>query len=199
MVTDTIGHMLTLIRMFASGGAGSMTGGPRTSKRYRMRLGTPKFEKGAPKLEPSWRRGNACGRCAVVELVPRTERTSDRMLSRGFTLLEIMVVVTLIALLSGAVAVSVIRAADEANRKTAKTNAITLAQVAEVFIASNRVQGCPTPEELKQDGLLSHRSKTKDPWGTSYEIRCEERFVVAVSAGKDQTMGTGDDISSEDP
>lgn len=60
-------------------------------------------------------------------------RTQKRPAGRGrngFTLIEIIVVIALISMLSGAVAVGIMRASEQARTRTAKTQAIALAQVA---------------------------------------------------------------------
>jgi general secretion pathway protein G len=101
---------------------------------------------------------------------------------RGFTLLEILVVIALISLLTTGVAVG----------------AASLASVAEAFVITHDDESCPTPEELGRDGLLSHRSNTEDPWGTPYRIRCEASYAVAISAGPDGAFDTSDDIHPDE-
>ena len=118
---------------------------------------------------------------------------------RGFTLLEILVVIALISLLTTGVAVGALTMLENSKKKQAATDAASLASVAEAFVITNRDQDCPTPEELSRDGLLSHRSKIEDPWGTPYRIRCEPSYAVASSAGPDGAFDTDDDIRSDDP
>lgn len=116
---------------------------------------------------------------------------------RGFTLLEILVVIALISLLTTGVAVGALRMLEKAKIEQAKNDTANLASVAETFLVWN--ENCPTAEELRRDGLLSRRANTEDPWGTSYRIECEPGYAIATSAGPDSTFGTGDDVKSEDP
>jgi general secretion pathway protein G len=122
-----------------------------------------------------------------------------RKARRGFTLLEIMVVIALISLLTTGVAVGALKMLEDSKKKQAKTDAASLASVAEAFVITHGDQNCPTPEELSRDGLLSHRSNTDDPWGTPYRVRCEPSYAVATSAGPDRAFDTDDDIHSDEP
>jgi general secretion pathway protein G len=87
----------------------------------------------------------------------------------------------------------------DAEDKQAKINAAALATAAEAFIISHRSEECPTPEEMRRDGVLSSRSKTEDPWGTPYRIVCAPDSAIAISAGRDKTFETSDDVKSDDP
>lgn len=116
----------------------------------------------------------------------------------GFTLLEILVVIALISLLTTGVAVGAITMLEDSKEKQAKTDTASLASVAEAFVITHDDESCPTPDELRRDGLLSRRSNTEDPWGTPYQIRCGSSYAIATSAGSDKTFDTADDIRSED-
>jgi len=110
-----------------------------------------------------------------------------------------MVVIALLSLLATAVAVAVLPMLNVSEDKQAKTNAAALAAAAEAFIITHRSEECPTPEEMQRDGVLSSRSKTEDPWGTPYRIVCETDSALVVSAGRDTTFDTSDDVKSDDP
>jgi prepilin-type N-terminal cleavage/methylation domain-containing protein len=109
---------------------------------------------------------------AVLNATPSPRHAIRREPTRGFTLLEIMVVIALLSLLAAA---------------------------AEAFIIGHRSEECPTPEEMQRDGVLSSRSKTEDPWGTPYRIVCAPDSAIAISAGRDRTFETGDDVKSDQP
>ena len=136
---------------------------------------------------------------AVLNAMPSPRRAIHRDPTHGFTLLEIMVVIALISLLTTGVAVGAIRMLRDAEDKQAKINAAALATAAEAFIISHRSEECPTPEEMQRDGVLNSRSKTEDPWGTPYRIVCETDSAIAISAGRDRTFDTSDDVKSDDP
>ena len=136
---------------------------------------------------------------AVLNAMPSPRHAVRRNARRGFTLLEILVVIALISLLTTGVAVGALKMLEESKKKQAKSDAASLASVAEAFVITHDDQDCPTPEELSRDGLLSHRSKIEDPWGTTYRIRCEPGYAVATSAGPDGAFDTDDDIDSDEP
>jgi general secretion pathway protein G len=136
---------------------------------------------------------------AVLNAMPSPRDAIHRGASRGFTLLEILVVITLISLLTTGVAVGALKMLEDAKIKQAKTDAASLAAIAEAFVITHGDQDCPTPERLSRDGLLSHRSNIEDPWGTGYRIQCELGYTVASSAGPDRAFETGDDVKSDEP
>ena len=136
---------------------------------------------------------------AVPNGMPSPRHAVRRNARRGFTLLEILVVIALISLLTTGVAVGALLMLEESKKKQAKTDTASLASVAEAFVITHDEESCPTPEELSRDGLLSHRSNTEDPWGTPYRIRCEPSYAVGTSAGPDRAFDTGDDIHSDEP
>jgi len=136
---------------------------------------------------------------AVLKAMPSPRHAILRTVRHGFTLLEIMVVIALISLLTTGVAVGALKMLRDAEDEQAKTNAANLAAAAETFIISHGSQECPSPEEMKRDGVLSSRSKTEDPWGTPYRIVCEPDSAIAISAGRDRTFDTGDDVKSDQP
>ena len=131
--------------------------------------------------------------------MPSPRRAIRRQPTHGFTLLEIMVVIALISLLTTGVAVGALKMLRNAEDKQAKTNAATLATAAETFIIDHDSEECPTPEEMQRGGVLSSRSKTEDPWGTPYRIVCAPDSAIAISAGRDRTFDTGDDVQSDEP
>jgi len=110
-----------------------------------------------------------------------------------------MVVIALLSLLATAVAVAVLPILTDSEDKQAKTNAAALAAAAEAFIIAHGFEECPTPDGMQRGGFLSSRSNTEDPWGTPYRIQCEPDSAIAISAGRDRTFETGDDVKSDDP
>jgi general secretion pathway protein G len=135
---------------------------------------------------------------AVLHTMPSPHDANRRGASRGFTLLEIMVVIALISLLTTGVALGALKMLRDAEDKQAKTNAAALAVAAETFIIDHGSEECPTPEEMQRDGVLSSRSKTEDPWGTPYRIVCAPDSAIAISAGRDKTFDTSDDVKSDE-
>ncbi len=111
--------------------------------------------------------------------------------SRGFSFIEIMVVVVIMGMLAGAVALKVVSYMDKARVNRAKSDIATIVSAVEAFNLQNGRY--PTNEE----GLDSLPLKThRDPWGNPYGYNCpaqDEPFEV-FSLGADGRPG-GDGVN----
>lgn len=76
----------------------------------------------------------------------------------------------------------------------ARTDAHSIRGAAEMYLAQNPSAACPTVSQLVSERILSARTRTIDPWENAFEITCSGEDVKVVSAGPDETMGTGDDV-----
>jgi len=127
--------------------------------------------------------------------------TSARSKQRGFTLVEIMVVIVILGLLATIVAPSLMDASDEANEGKALTDVKIIAdQVENYYIHNNRLPD--TLEDLvtkDERGRSYLKELPKDPWGTDYELveGDTRRDFEVISCGPDTSPGTEDDISSK--
>ena len=95
---------------------------------------------------------------------PRTARAA----SRGMTLIEILVVITILGIIAAAVAVNVVGQLDEAKVKQAKTDLHTLENCLDLYkIDKGRY---PNTEEGLQAVVTAGKCKPqlKDPWGHPY-------------------------------
>jgi general secretion pathway protein G len=91
-----------------------------------------------------------------------------RAAERGMTLIEIMVVITILGLIAAAVAVNVVGQLDEAKVKQAKTDIHTLENCLDLYkIDKGRY---PTTEEGLPAVVTAGKCKPQlnDPWGTPY-------------------------------
>ncbi len=91
-----------------------------------------------------------------------------RTAQRGMTLLEIMVVITILGLIAAAVAVNVVGQLDEAKVKQAKTDLHTLENCLDLYkVDKGRY---PSTEEGLQALVTAGKCKAqlKDPWGNPY-------------------------------
>jgi general secretion pathway protein G len=113
---------------------------------------------------------------------------------RGVTLVEVLIVLAIMALISGSAVFLVFPALAEAKIDTAVLSAQTVRKAAELYINIDGADGCPTVDDLVNSRKLE-KGKTNDPWGTPYKITCGEASEIRVSsAGKDKKEGTADDV-----
>jgi general secretion pathway protein G len=107
---------------------------------------------------------------------------SQRMM-RGFTLIEIMVVVVIIGILIALVAPNILGRVDEARVTAARTDITTLESALEMYRLDNhhypttdqslqalvtKPNGEPVPRKWKPEGYLKKGKLPKDPWGNDY-------------------------------
>jgi general secretion pathway protein G len=114
--------------------------------------------------------------------------------ARGATLVEILVVVALIALITGAVAVAVLPGWVTGRAQMAETNARGVRNAVKTWWVHNDSSVCPTVDRLVADGILDRGSPRQDPWGNPWKIVCENQDVTIVTPGADKQFGTSDDI-----
>ena len=127
--------------------------------------------------------------------------TKKRRRSRGMTLVEIIVVMTILALIMGAVAVAVIPELDKAKQNRAKLDIGTIQAALKIYYA--RKGNYPdTGTGLK--ALVDAQTLDKiplDPWDQPYMYLLEGNKPVITSYGADKTPGgteAGADVSSKD-
>src|SRR3954464_9809163 len=104
-------------------------------------------------------------------------RIRRRAISRGVTLIEILIVLAIVGLIAGGVAVVAIPKYAESQKNQAKIDARTIHPVAEKFRVDHPGQQCPTVEQLRTEKELSAASKITDPWDSPYAIRCNEEDI----------------------
>jgi len=115
---------------------------------------------------------------------------------RGFTLVEIVVAVAIIALISAGITVAVVKIALKQKIELARANAETLrASVKLWWQLGSDTSSCPTVPMLVADGAVDKGKLVKaDPWGEPWAIKCEENEATVISRGPDKTPDTEDDI-----
>jgi general secretion pathway protein G len=132
-------------------------------------------------------------RVAWVRLMNERKRDAARR-ARGVTLVEVLIVVAIMALISGAVALGVMQHFKKAKETTARTDAIAVREAVKAWWFMNESESCPTMTELVSSGVLDAISPKKDPWGSPWHIDCAGSAVTVSSDGADRTEGTADDI-----
>ena len=121
------------------------------------------------------------------------QRLARRRRQEGFTLIEIMIVITIFAMMAGGVAVALLPRLEEARIKTTATDAQALRSAVMLYVADNP-RGCPTVEDLISERYLDGSRRSTDAWDTPFQISCEDGDVAVVSAGPDLEFNTEDDI-----
>ena len=119
--------------------------------------------------------------------------------TRGVTLIEVMIVVTILGILSAGIAVAVTHQLHLAQIQTTTMNAKVLRPIAAMWRDEHPGEDCPTPERLRRDKLLDVSSKLTDAWGGPYVILCEADETGVLSYGPDRRPDTEDDLREPDP
>ncbi len=122
------------------------------------------------------------------------KRAIRRGSSRGLTLVELVIVITLIGVLTAAISVGVMKAQKSGNIGAAKTACDTIRNATMQWKAIHPNEDCPTVDQLKAEKDLDTGFSLKDPWGSPYKVSCDSDEITCTSAGPDRKEGTEDDI-----
>lgn len=123
----------------------------------------------------------------------RHHRIARATRREGMTLIEIMIVITIFAMIAGGVAVALLPQLEKARIKSTKTDAQSLRSAVMLYV-SEHPRECPTVEDLLSERLLDSSRRTTDAWDTEFQITCEDGEIAVVSAGPDLEFNTEDDI-----
>jgi general secretion pathway protein G len=136
----------------------------------------------------------------------RIDHTTTRVIARGFTLIELMLVMVILAILAAVVVPKFSGKSEQARQTKAIADIATLKGALQRFEIDNG--RFPTTEEglqalvEKPAGLDSWKSAyidqvTPDPWNQPYIYRCpgsNGKDFDLLSGGKDLHEGGGDDV-----
>ena len=130
---------------------------------------------------------------------------------RGFTLLEIMVVIVILGILASLVVPNLMGNKEQADRQKAVSDIVALENALDMYKLDNsryptteqglealvtKPQGDPAPRNYKDDGYI--KRLPQDPWGNNYQLMSpgEHGKIDVFSLGLDGEAGTADDIGN---
>ena len=130
---------------------------------------------------------------------------------RGFTLLEIMVVIVILGILASLVVPNLMGNKEQADRQNAVSDIVALENALDMYKQDNsryptteqglealvsKPQGDPAPRNYKEDGYI--KRLPQDPWGNNYQLMSpgEHGKIDVFSLGLDGEAGTDDDIGN---
>ncbi|MBB1273865.1 type II secretion system major pseudopilin GspG [Psychromonas sp. SR45-3] len=133
------------------------------------------------------------------------------MKQKGFTLLEIMVVIVILGVLAAMVVPNLIGNKDKADVQKVKSDIIALENALDMYKLDNSVypttdQGLealvsepsasPAPRNYREDGYI--KRLPQDPWGNDYILNSPgvKGKIDVLSVGLDGEEGTDDDIGT---
>lgn len=122
---------------------------------------------------------------------------------KAFSLLEIMVVITIMAMIMGAVSVGVMRYLDTSQKKQAEMDINTISNALDLYKTEYGTypRGDSGLRELAEKDVLKGGKVPKDPWGNEYIYiypGSRGKSYDLYSFGPDGQEGGGDDISNWD-
>jgi general secretion pathway protein G len=137
---------------------------------------------------------------------PRPAGGVRARLARGFTLIEIMVVITILGVLAALIVPRVVGRTDDAKIAAAKQDIASLMQALKLYRLDNgryptTEQGLqaliakptlePLPSNWKQGGYIERSSVPVDPWGEPYKFLNPglKGEIDVFSLGRDKTNG----------
>jgi general secretion pathway protein G len=138
-------------------------------------------------MKESYRQARTLAR--MLTGMPADGRNGKR---RGFTIMEIMIVLLIITILATGVTVAVIPQLNKAKIRTTCVRRTAVMSAAEMAYAESGE--CPTMEELRS----SLKGEPVDSWDQEFKVECTgEDEILVISSGKDKNFGTEDDLDEE--
>ena len=130
---------------------------------------------------------------------------------KGFTLLEIMVVIVILGVLASMVVPNLMGNKDKADRQKVISDVIALENALDMYKLDNSIypnteqglealveepSGTPEPRNYREDGYI--KRLPQDPWGNDYILNSpgEHGKIDVLSVGPDAEEGTDDDIGN---
>jgi general secretion pathway protein G len=122
----------------------------------------------------------------------KLRRAARRAASRGLTLVELIIVITIIGSLMGIIAFAIFQRKAAADKETAKLACTQFRQSVLTYKQTHPDADCVTPEQLKSEKEIDSTTNIKDPWGSPYRIKCDGEEITVCSIGPDKKEGNDD-------
>src|SRR5579863_7490366 len=103
----------------------------------------------------------------------RAARAGRRAASRGLTLVELIIVITIIGVLTAAISVGLMRAKKTADIGTTTTACNTARSATTMWKSAHPSEDCPSIDDLKKEKFLGSDFNSKDPWGGPIKLSCD--------------------------
>jgi|JI10StandDraft_1071094.scaffolds.fasta_scaffold754846_2 general secretion pathway protein G len=137
--------------------------------------------------------------CTPSRRTPFRSEARRSLARRGFSLLEVLVAVTIIAILAALVVPKVYNQVFKAKVTRAKADATAVANALKIYLTQNGMRTLPSDFEVDvlaegSDPVLE-KASLRDPWGNPWGLRVpgQDRDFDVVSYGADgQPGGDGD-------
>ena len=136
---------------------------------------------------------------SIANQADRRKRRGKRTRSGGFSLLEIMIVLAIIALITAGVGTVVFNSFKKAKIQIAKQRVGQVREAVVKYMIDN-ASACPKGVDDLVAQKYIDKAGAKDPWDKPYIFQCpgtnDPDSADVSSAGPDKQEGTADDIHS---
>ena len=128
------------------------------------------------------------------------ENNQNRKRKAGFTLVEMLVVITILGILSAVAVVNIVGHLEKASIVATRTSIAEIGKAINIFAMAKNGKLPDSLEELTQGtddnpGILDEAA-LNDAWGTPFNYSKRGKTFTITSAGPDGEMGTEDDITN---